>query len=60
MFFFYKIKGEEEEEIVKKIIILIKIFRFVIMLERPNERFFERFVWGLVCCFVNVTALNLV
>lgn len=57
--FYNRIKGEAEEEIMKKNIKFIDIYRPGIILERPNAGCFERFIGAFVCCFDNVTALNL-
>lgn len=54
-----RIKGEADEEILKKNIKYIDIYRPGVILGRPNAGCFEKFVGSFICCFANVTATNL-
>ena len=57
--FYNRIKGEADEEVLKKNIKYIDIYRPGIILGRPNAGCLEKFVGSFVCCFANVTAQNL-
>jgi len=54
-----RIKGEADEEILKKNIKYIDIYRPGVILGRPNAGCLEKFVGSFVCCCANVTATNL-
>ena len=54
-----RIKGEADEEILKKDIKYIDIYRPGIILGRPNAGCLEKIVGSCICCLANVTATNL-
>ena len=56
--YYNRIKGEADEEILKKNIKYIDIYRPGIILGRENAGCLERFVGSLVCCCSTVTAQN--